>query len=154
MDWKLAGLITVAGAHGQDVSRSAAGRAGAEGIWLPTAMLPRMGVRWSTADGDQVTAEFQVGSTPVELRLRLDVAGRITSVVFDRWGDPDNRGAFGWHRFGGEVTGYHSFRGLTIPSQGRLGWFYGGDRWPTGEFFRYQITDLELITGPAAQPPG
>jgi hypothetical protein len=45
MDWKLAGLVTVAHAHGADVSRSAAGRAAAEAIWLPTALLPRFGVR-------------------------------------------------------------------------------------------------------------
>ena len=76
---------------GPDVSRSAAGRAGAEGTWLPTALLPRFGVRWSAPAGDQVTAAFAVGETPVELHLRLDPAGRILSLAFDRWGDPDGR---------------------------------------------------------------
>ena len=152
MDWKLAGLVTVAHAEGPDVSRSAAGRAGAEAIWLPTTLLPRFGVRWSAGPDGQVTAAFRVGDTPLELRLRLDAAGRITSLVFDRWGDPDNRGTFAQHRFGGEFTGYRSFQGLTIPSQGRLGWFYGQDRWPAGEFFRYQITDLEPVTSPGPHP--
>ena len=152
MDWKLAGLVTVAHAQGPDVSRSAAGRAGAEAVWLPTALLPRFGVRWSAGSADQVTAAFRVGDTPVALRLRLDAAGRIASLLFDRWGDPDNSGDFGWHRFGGEVTGYRSFHGLTIPSEGRLGWFYGDDRWPAGEFFRYQITDLQPFTRPTPQP--
>jgi len=152
LDWKLAGLITVAHAEGADVSRSAAGRAGAEAIWLPTALLPRFGVRWSAGPAGQVTAGFRVGDTPVELRLRLDAAGRITSLVFDRWGDPDNRGAFGLHQFGGEFTGYRRFQGLTIPSEGRLGWFYGDDRWPAGEFFRYQITDLQPVPSPSPQP--
>ena len=32
MEWKLAGLVTVAAGGGPDVSRSAAGRAGAEGV--------------------------------------------------------------------------------------------------------------------------
>ncbi|WP_350269091.1 DUF6544 family protein [Brevibacterium sp. CBA3109] len=41
MDWKLFGLFTVASAAGQDVSRSAAGRGGAEAVWVPTALLPR-----------------------------------------------------------------------------------------------------------------
>jgi hypothetical protein len=59
-----------------------------------------------------VTAGFRVGDTPVKLQLQLDAAGRITSLVFDRWGDPDNTGTFGWHRFGGEVTGYRTFQGL------------------------------------------
>jgi hypothetical protein len=42
-NWKLLGLLTVAHAEGPDVSRSAAGRAGAEAIWLPTTLLPRFG---------------------------------------------------------------------------------------------------------------
>lgn len=43
MDWKLFGRFTVASAAGQDVSRSAAGRGGAEAVWVPTALLPRFG---------------------------------------------------------------------------------------------------------------
>ena len=150
LDWKLAGLVTVAHGEGPDISRSAAGRAGAEGIWLPTALLPRFGVRWSAPAPDQVTAAFAVGETPLELELRLDGAGRIVSLQFDRWGDPGD-GRFGWHRFGGEITGYAGFAGLTIPSAGRLGWFHGSDRWEQGEFFRYRITGLEPA-GPAAEP--
>jgi hypothetical protein len=144
LDWKLMGLLTVAHAQGHDVARSAAGRAGA--------LLPRFGVRWSARSADQVTVGFRVGDTPVELRLWLDAAGRIASLVFDRWGDPDSNGSFGWHQFGGEFTGYGSFQGLTIPCSGRLGWFYGEDRWPAGEFFRYQLTDLEPVAEPAGQP--
>jgi hypothetical protein len=41
---------------------------------------------------------------------------------------------------------------VTIPSGGQLGWFFGTDRWPAGEFFHYQITDLHLVTAPD-QPP-
>jgi hypothetical protein len=152
MDWKLLGLVTVAHADGPDVARSAAGRAGAEAVWLPTALLSRFGVRWSVAAGDQVTAHYQVGGTPLEVTYHLDGDGRIRSLAFDRWGDPDNNGRFGWHRFGGAFTGYRSFQGLTIPSQGRLGWFYGQDRSPVGEFFRYQITDLRPVASPAPQP--
>jgi hypothetical protein len=63
MDWKLAGLVTVAHAEGPDVARSAAGRAGAEAIWLPTALLPRFGVRWAAGSGDRVTASFRVVDT-------------------------------------------------------------------------------------------
>jgi hypothetical protein len=40
MDWKLAGLVTVARAQGPDVARSAAGRAGAEAVWLPLPCSP------------------------------------------------------------------------------------------------------------------
>ena len=93
MDWKLAGLVRVVHAEGPDISRSAAGRAGAEAVCLPTALLPRFGVRWSATSADQVTARYQVGETPLEVSYRLDPDGRIRSMVFDRWGDPDSSGA-------------------------------------------------------------
>ena len=116
MDWKMAGLVTVAHAGGPDYARSAAGRAAAEGMWVPTALLPRFGVHWS-ADADEVRAALRIGEVPVELRYRLDGGGRISSFALDRWGDPDGGGTFGWHPFGGEITGYRSFGGVTIPQR-------------------------------------
>lgn len=145
MDWKLAGLVTVMHADGPDHSRSAAGRAAAEGMWVPTALLPRFGVRWSAGGAGEVRASYRIGEVPVELCYRLDGDGRIASFVFDRWGDPDGSGTFGWYPFGGEVTGYRTFGGVSVPSAGRAGWFFGTDRWPGGEFFRYRITDLRLV---------
>jgi len=44
------------------------------------------------------------------------------------------------------MTGYSTFDGVTIPSAGRAGWFYGTDRWDEGEFFRAEITDYHLVT--------
>jgi hypothetical protein len=146
MDWRLAGLVSVAHGEGPEVSRSAAGRAGAEALWVPTALLPRFGVRWSASDPGQVSARYQLGETPLEVRYRLDQHGRVVSLVVDRWGDPDGSGAWAWHPFGGQVTGYRTFDGVTVPSAGRVGWFFGTDRWPAGEFFRYQLTDLHLTT--------
>ena len=145
LDWKIAGLLTVAHAEGPDVSRSAAGRGGAEAIWLPTALLPRFGVEWSADSSDAIRAAHLVDNVPVELNLQLDGEGRVRSMVFDRWGDPGNAGTFGAHPFGGEVTAYATFAGLTIPSAGRFGWFFGTDRWEEGEFFRYEITDLRPV---------
>lgn len=145
MDWKVAGLFTVAHGDGPDVSRSAAGRGGAEAIWIPTALLPRYGVTWSAADDSHISALLKVDGTSVEARYTLTPDGRIRSLVFDRWGDPDNTGIFGWHPFGGEITGYRTFGGLTIPSAGKLGWHFGTDGWPEGEFFRFEVTQLHPL---------
>jgi hypothetical protein len=153
MDWKLLGLVTVAHATGPDVARSAAGRAGVEGMWVPTALLPRFGVRWSADGPDRVSVRHRVGETPVEVHYRLDVAGRMRSFVLDRWSDPDGAGTYGWYPFGGEVTGYRTFDGVTIPAAGRAGWFFGTDRWPDGEFMRYRITDLRLVTATGRPSP-
>jgi hypothetical protein len=32
---------------------------------------------------------------------------------------------------------------LRLDAAGRLGWFWGTDRWAEGEFFRYRITGLQ-----------
>jgi hypothetical protein len=153
MDWKLLGLIGVAHASGPDVARGAAGRAGVEGMWVPTALLPRFGVHWSADGPDRVIVRHRLGETPVEVQYRLDGAGRMRSFVLDRWGDPDGSGTFAWYPFGGEVTGYRTFDGLTIPASGRAGWFFGTGRWPDGEFIRYRITDLHLVTATGRPSP-
>lgn len=143
MEWKLFGLLPVMTTDGPDVSTSAAGRSGGEAVWVPAALLPRFGVRWTAPADDHIVACFDVGATPIELHLRIDADGLVRSVVFDRWGDPEETGSFGWHPFGGEVTGHRTFDGLTIPCDGRWGWSYGTDRWPAGEFIRIHITNLD-----------
>ena len=145
MEWKLAGLFTVASAAGPDASRSAAGRGGAEAIWVPTALLPRFGATWSVTDDCRISVHHSIGDTSVDVNYNLHPDGRIRSLVFDRWGDPDNSGTFDWHPFGGEITNHRKFAGLTIPSSGRLGWKFGTDRWHEGEFFRYEITELQTL---------
>jgi hypothetical protein len=145
MDWKLAGLVRLVHADGPDVSRSSAERAAGEAIWLPTALLPRFGVQWTSDDERTITARFEVDRLPVQVEYRIDEHGHIQSLVFDRWGDPSNKGEFGLHPFGGEVTEQRNFHGVTIPSAGSVGWFYGTDRWNEGEFFRYRITDHQLV---------
>jgi hypothetical protein len=146
MDWRILGLVRVAHADGPDVSRSAAGRAGGEAVWVPTALLPRFGVTWTAADPHHVSATYRVGDIDIDLRCVLDDTGRLRSVVLERWGDPDNAGTWAYHPFGFEVSGYTTFGGVSIPSAGRAGWFCGTDRWSEGEFFRSEITEYHVVT--------
>lgn len=159
MDWKLAGLVPLVHGEGPDVSRSAAGRAGAEALWVPTALLPRFGVQWTADDEHHVAAHYRIGDLPLDVHYELNDDYRVLSLVLDRWGDPDRTGAWGWHPFGVEVTRHRTFGGVTIPSAGQAGWFFGTDRWPDGAFLRYEISDLELVksaagTTPSAEPSG
>jgi len=142
MDWKVAGLFRVMKAEGPDVSRSGAERAASEAALLPTTLLPRFGVEWTATDDDHISARYAIDDKPVEVHYTLTPDGRIQSVVFDRWGDPDNTGTWGPHRFGGDFTSYTTFNGITIPDAGRLGWHYDTDRWNQGEFFRYRVTAM------------
>ena len=120
---------------------------GAEGVWLPTALLPRFGVEWSAEDDTHLVARYRVDDVELALRCRLDADDRLAAVTFDRWGDPDETGTWAMHPFGIDVTGHRTFGGCTVPASGRVGWFHGTDRWADGEFFRYQLTGLRPIDG-------
>lgn len=141
-EWKLFGAVRVARTGGPDVARSSAGRAGAEAVWVPTAMLPRFGVAWGADDANRVTARYRLHGSDIELRLTLDDEARVRSVELDRWGGPERQG---FVRFVHELTRYSTFDGFTIPSGGRGGWFTGADRWSDAEFFRYEITRYEPV---------
>lgn len=146
MVWRLLGVVPVVRAQGADVARSAAGRAAAEGIWLPTALLPRYGVRWHAESDEHLVAEIPVGDELLTLHLFTDAAGHVRSGRLDRWSDVDGTGGFGWHPFGVDVTASQSFAcGLTIPARGVGGWFHGTDRWREGRFMRYTIRRLTLV---------
>jgi hypothetical protein len=145
MTWKLAGLVPLVQASDADIGRSAAGRAGGEAIWVPTAMLPRFGVTWAAGSDERISARFNLDQVPIEMHLDIDPDGAIRSFWFDRWGDPERSGSWGWHRCGGEVTASRTFHGLTIPSAGRFGWHVGTDHRPAGEFFRFELTSLDPV---------
>ena len=142
MDWRLLGLVPLVHAEGEDVSRSAAARGAAESVWVPTALLPRFGVAWSATDPHHLVARFALDATDVELRITLDDQARVRSIAFDRWGDPDGTGAWGQYPAGMDVTRTSTSEGLTIPSAGRFGWFFGTQRWPEGEFFQFRLLSV------------
>ena len=144
MDWSILGLLPVMRATGPDVSRSAAERAAAEAIWVPTSLLPRFGAAWSAPGPTDISVNFGIDDHHVTLGISLTPEGHPQSVHFDRWGDPDRNGSVGLHPFGGEFTSHATFGGLTIPTEGRLGWHHGTDRWDQGEFFRFTITGYEM----------
>lgn len=151
MEWRLLGLVRVMRAEGPELSRSSAGRAGAEVVWVPTAVLPRFGVTWGATDPHHVTASYRLDDTELELRYTLDDDARVKSIALVRWGDPNGTGTWALHRFEHRMTRYSALDGVTIPSAGRAAWLIGTDRWSEGEFFRYEITDFHLVTSSASK---
>ena len=80
MDWKLAGLFSIAHAAGPDASRSAAGRGAPKSLWVPTGLLSRFGTTWSATDETHVSVHHVLGNTPVE----------VGSAVGPDWEYPDS----------------------------------------------------------------
>jgi hypothetical protein len=141
--WKLFGVLPIAFAHGEDVSRSAIGRMAAESIWLPTVLRDER-VRWASDGPDEATFALELFGRTTEVSLGLSPSGRVETIAFERWGNP--RGLpFGLYRFGGYVEEETCFGGFTIPSRVRLGWHFGTDRFEAeGEFFRAVIDEAEF----------
>ncbi len=144
LDWRVLGLVPVVRASDPDVARSSAGRAGAEAVWLPTALLPSAGVRWRALDDHRASVGIRVGGVELDVTLTLGPDGRLRSVRFMRWGDPDATGTFGPHPFGMDVLAHGRFGPFTIPVAGRAGWFHGTERFDEGEFFRFHVTGMRL----------
>jgi hypothetical protein len=144
MDWRLLGLVPVMRASGPDVGRSTAERAGAESVWVPGAVLPGTAA-WHAHDETHLEARFSVGTHPVTVHHLIDGDGALRATWLDRWGDADGSGTFRRLPFGMEVDDERRFGDTTIPSSGRVGWHYGTDRWPEGEFFRFTVTRYEPV---------
>jgi len=142
--WKLFGLVPVMRAEGPDVARSAVGRAAGEAMRLPTTLLPRFGVAWEAADGQHITARFSLDGSSVDLHYALAEDGRIRSVVFDRWATQTAADPGAGIRSAARSPATAASAGSPVPSAGRIGWFYETNRWSQGEFFRFQLTALEL----------
>jgi hypothetical protein len=147
MRWRLAGLVTLVDEDGADVTRSAAGRCGAEAIWAPGALLPGPAVDWSALDDRHLRARFAVGDVPVDLHLQLDEAGRPQAFRTMRWGDPDGSGRSAWHPFGGRVTATRTFGSVVVPASGAVGWYPDAPDARRHEFLRFRVTGLEPAHG-------
>jgi hypothetical protein len=74
----------------------------------------------------------------------LDDKGGLLNISLPRWGNPEGN-SFGYYEFGAEVEEEQTFKGYTIPSKFRAGWFFGSNRFEEdGEFFRCTIDMAEF----------
>jgi hypothetical protein len=138
MRWKLFGLLPLVNASGDDITRSAAGRANLESLWLPSA-LSRSEVSWTAVDELHLRARFTAHGEPAEIDYILNAEGGLQAVSMSRWGNPGGA-PFGYATCGGFVEEEGRFGGYTIPTRLRVGWHFGTPRFETeGEFFHVTI---------------
>jgi hypothetical protein len=140
MQWKLWGVLPIVRASGPDITRSAAGRAAAESVWLPS-LFCGDGIAWSGADDPAVArAVVLLAGAATTLDLALD-DGHLRSVSLSRWGNPDG-GPFREVAFGAIVDQEASFGGYTIPARLRVGWHFGTNRFDgEGKFFQVTVDE-------------
>lgn len=148
MRWKVLGLIPVVTASGPDISRASLGRVQVELIWLPTALVTPE-VEWASSGPSQVGVNLKVAGAPGHVDLSVDADGGVRTASINRWGNPEGQGhthtEFRATPFGGIVSAEKTFEGITIPTQLRVGWYFGTERFEAeGEFFRVTVDDAEF----------
>ena len=148
MRWKLLGLFPVVTADGPDISRAALGRVQIESVWLPTVLLGA-DVKWSSPDSAHVGVDLRLVDHAGHLDLSVDRNGRLETACIARWGNPEWTGAgrneFHEYPFGAIVANDRTFDGITIPSEMRVGWYFGLDRFESeGEFFRVTVDHADF----------
>lgn len=145
--FKLWGLIPVARVGGtEDHFRAALGRLAADSLfWLPTAFVPGAGqdVRWSAPD--PMTARMTLCANgheqAVDLRFANATDAHPGECVFERWSDANDAKTYRLQPFGGTLSDWRCFDGLTLPTR-----IEAGNNWGRPEgfvFFRARVVSAE-----------
>jgi hypothetical protein len=138
--FRLFGRIPVVAQSGPDVWQSALGRFVAEqAIWLPGTLLPDAGTHWHADPEGRIVAMIPHPGGYGRVTLEVDATGRLRNLNVIRWGR--DAGRYSWISFGMVADEERTFGDFTVPSAGRVGWWYGTKRWPAGEFFRFTVDD-------------
>ncbi len=148
MEFRLHGLIPVVRADGLHVRRSAQGRLAAEtAAWLPHALTPQMGARWTPVDDDRAIVTLSAAGAAVDVDVFVDGDGQIRRLGLDRWNDSVDPPRL--EPFGASIDStFTAPNGVRIAGSGTVGWAFGTAAESDGVFFRYRITAASF------SPPG
>src|ERR1022692_4125034 len=136
IDRRLLSAIRMFPSDDQNIVRSAAGRAAAEGILAPIGLLPSPARIWRAESDNEITVELALAPERPALHVTIDNDGAVQSVNLQRWGNAGEK-AFGYLPFGGDVLAEKRFGDFVLPSRLRVGWWHGTERF--SPFFEAEI---------------
>ncbi|HMM48433.1 MAG TPA: hypothetical protein PKE32_02305 [Miltoncostaeaceae bacterium] len=143
MRWRLAGIIPVMSAAGDDITRSAAGRLAAEMLVITPAAALSPAVRWSEVDARTARATVTLGPYRHEITLEIARSGQARHLSLPRWGSPDG-GPPGEHPFEVSFTDELEVHGQRLPGAFQAAWRHADGGEPI-EFFRATIDRATLF---------
>lgn len=138
MHWSVFNVIPVMKASGEDVSRSAEGRAKMESLFAPHLMI-HPGIRWEAIDENEITATWKIYQEEQPVHLKLEKNGAVKAAFINRWGNPGGVKTFGYHTFGVNIEKHLRYKSTMIPAKGNAGWWFGSKQYDDGEFFRFEV---------------
>jgi hypothetical protein len=116
---KLAGLITVFDARGEELDQATMLRYLNEIMWFPTAFLAE-NITWAERDDSSARVTFTDGGRSVSADMFFSTEGRLTDFTAMRYREID--GEFSLDPWSTPMTGYGELAGLKLPTQGRAVW--------------------------------
>jgi hypothetical protein len=139
MHARVAGVLPVVDQRGTpELASGALARAFAERTWLPTALLPSAGVRWSPLDDRSARAILEDGDVRVGMDVHFGADGSIERIEAMRFRDVDGVGVA--TPFRGTFARYERNHGMMIPMEGEVAWWIDGSWIP---YWRGGITQVE-----------
>jgi uncharacterized protein DUF6544 len=118
---KVNALVTVVEQRGTpEMASGALLRYLAEAVWLPSALLPRCGVRWSAVDDSTARASITDHTTTVSMEVHFGARGEITRIAAERYRDDNGKAVLTpW------IGTYHDYgrsSGMMVPMRSEVGW--------------------------------
>jgi len=130
-------LFPLVDVHGtREMAEGSLQRYLAETMWMPTALLPSQGVRWTARDDTSAIATLTEGGVSVSLEFHFDDAGDLRRVYTPARMREMN-GHYEAMPWGGECSRYEVRDGMRIPAEAEVLWWVDGARMP---YWRGRIT--------------
>jgi hypothetical protein len=133
------GLVPVVNVHDTpDIADGALVRFLAEAVWLPTALLPSQGVRWTPIDATSARATLTSGGTTVSLDFHFGADGLVERIYAPARGR-DVAGTSVPTPWEGRWLAYAERGGVLVPVRGEVAWIL-----PTGPlpYWRGEIGEV------------
>ena len=138
---KVAGVLTVA--RVSDTPLLAVGalqRYLGEAIWLPTALLPSQGVKWSPIDDTRARATLNAGRSAASLEFQFDSEGLIIHVYAHERVFDDGKNPPSIHPWQARILRYGEFHGMKVPLDGMAEWML-----PSGAYAYWRGQPTHII---------
>jgi hypothetical protein len=135
----MAGVVAVVDQEGSpELASGALHRYLAEAVWLPTALLPRSGVRWEGADDSTARVTLTDSGITVSMDVHFGALGEIVRVEAERYRDVNGVGVR--TPFVAHFRDYTQVEGMRIPMSGEVEWIL-----PEGRFtyWKGRVTGIE-----------
>jgi len=137
---KLLHLFTVVDEAGKaELNEGALQRYLAEAVWLPTALLPSRGVRWTAVDDTRALAELTDAGTTVSLEFHFNEEGEV-SGVFAPGRHRAVGGKFVPTPWAGRFRDYQVRGGMRVPLEAEAEWQLPEGALP---YWRGRIVEIE-----------